>query len=148
MDIAWYLGDMRSAHFDIQVSLDTVTWTTVFSGQSSGQTLQFETYVFPTVSARYVRIVGHGQWNGTTLASWWIAITEAAIQRGTNVSVASVTVSPASAGILVGATVQLAAVTKDSAGNTLTGQTQWWASGNTAVATVSASGLVTAVAAG
>ena len=148
VDIAWYLGDMRSAHFDIQVSLDTVTWTTVFSGQSSGQTLQFETYVFPTVSARYVRIVGHGQWNGTTLASWWIAITEAAIQRGTNVSVASVTVSPASAGILVGATVQLAAVTKDSAGNTLTGQTQWWASGNTAVATVSASGLVTAVAAG
>src|SRR6185437_780909 len=115
MDIAWYLGDMRSAHFDIQVSLDTVTWTTVFSGQSSGQTLQFETYVFPTVSACYVRIVGHGQWNGTTLASWWIAITEAAIQRGTNVSVASVTVSPASAGILVGATVQLAAVTKDSA---------------------------------
>src|SRR5437870_3720387 len=60
VDVAWYLGDMRSAHFDIQVSLDTVTWTTVFSGQSSGQTLQVETYVFPTVSARYVRIVGHG----------------------------------------------------------------------------------------
>src|SRR5437870_1046457 len=148
VDIAWYLGDMRSAHFDIQVSVDTVTWTTVFSGQSSGQTLQVETYVFPTVSARYVRIVGHGQWNRTTLASWWIAITEAAIPGGTNVPVPSVTVSPASASIVVDATVQLSAVTKDSAGTTLTGQTQWWASGNTAVATVSASGLVTGVAAG
>src|SRR6266699_3387533 len=96
VDIAWYLGDMRSAHFDIQVSLDTVTWTTVFSGQSSGQTLQFETYVFPTVSARYVRIVGHGQWNGTTLASWWIAITEAVIQASTlppTLSVAAVVAS-------------------------------------------------------
>ena len=148
VDIAWYLGDMRSAHFDIQVSLDTVTWTTVFSGQSSGQTLQFETYVFPTVSARYVRIVGHGQWNGTTLASWWIAITEAVIPGSTNVPVPSVTVSPASTSIVVDATVQLSAVTKDSAGNTLTGQTQWWASGDTTVATVSASGLVRGVAAG
>src|SRR5256885_4859829 len=99
VSIAWYLGDTRSTHFDIQVSLDTVTWTTVFSGQSSGQTLQLETYVFPTVSARYVRIVGHGQWNGTTLASWWIAITEAVIPGSTNVPVPSVTVSPASPSI-------------------------------------------------
>src|SRR5438034_1171029 len=38
VDIAWYLGDMRSAHFDIQVSLDTVTWTTVFSGQDRKST--------------------------------------------------------------------------------------------------------------
>src|SRR2546430_1490043 len=89
VDIPWSLGDMRSAPFHIQVSLDPVPWTTVFSGQSSGQPLQFETYVFPTVSARYVRIVGHGQWNGTTLASWWIAITEVAIPGSTNVPVRS-----------------------------------------------------------
>src|SRR5437016_2437374 len=63
VDIAWYLGSPvvnGPARFDIQVSLDTVTWTTVFSGQSSGQTTQFETYSFPTASGRYVRIVGHG----------------------------------------------------------------------------------------
>src|SRR5207245_9317601 len=42
VDIAWYLGDTRASSFDIQVSLDTVTWTKVFSGQSSGQTLQLE----------------------------------------------------------------------------------------------------------
>src|SRR5213076_2665716 len=32
VDIAWYLGDTRVSSFDIQVSLDTVTWTKVFSG--------------------------------------------------------------------------------------------------------------------
>ena len=62
--------------------------------------------------------------------------------------VASVTVSPASASLTVGATQQLAAVLKDAVGNTLTGRTITWASSNTAVATVSGSGLVTAVAAG
>src|SRR6266702_2606895 len=74
VDIAWYLGDTRASYFDIQVSLDTVTWTKVFSGQSSGQTLQLERYAFPTTSGRYVRIVGHG--NST---STWNSITEVAI---------------------------------------------------------------------
>jgi len=59
-----------------------------------------------------------------------------------------VTVSPASGSVPVGATLQLAAVTKDSGGNVLTGQTVMWTTGNSAVATVSASGLVTGVAAG
>jgi len=42
------------------VSPDTVTWTQVFSGRSSGQTVQLESYAFSTTSGRYVRIVGHG----------------------------------------------------------------------------------------
>src|SRR5438094_5944324 len=80
VNIAWYLGDSRSAHFDIQVSLDTVTWTTVFSGQSSGLTTQFEPYAFPSVAARYVRIMGHGQWSDPTLLTLWNSITEVAVQ--------------------------------------------------------------------
>ncbi len=66
----------------------------------------------------------------------------------TNVPVASVTVSPASASLLVGATQQFTAVTKDAAGNTLTGRTVTWASSNTAVAMVSGSGLATGMAGG
>jgi uncharacterized protein YjdB len=66
----------------------------------------------------------------------------------TPVPVATVTVSPASASIRVGSTQQLSAVTKDSAGNTLTGRVVTWASSNTAVATVSSSGLVTGKVAG
>src|SRR5947199_1018619 len=66
----------------------------------------------------------------------------------TNVPVAAVTVSPASASLLVGATQQFTAVTKDSAGNTLTGRSVTWASSNTAVAIVSGGGLATGVAGG
>ena len=84
LDIAWYLGDTRIASFDVQVSLDTVTWTQVFAGKSSGQTLQLESYAFPTTSGRYVRIVGHG--NST---STWNSITEVAIPGTTTTTAPS-----------------------------------------------------------
>src|SRR5437867_2274924 len=64
------------------------------------------------------------------------------------VPVASVTVSPASASVPVGPAVQLAATPKDASGNPLTGRTVTWASSNTSVGTVNASGLVTGVVAG
>jgi len=66
----------------------------------------------------------------------------------TTVPVASVTVSPASASVRVGGTQQVLAVVKDSAGGLLTGRVVVWSSGNTSVATVSSSGLVTGVTAG
>src|SRR5207302_6078782 len=66
----------------------------------------------------------------------------------TNVSVASVAVSPASATMSMGATQQLSATPKDAAGNVLTGRVITWTSSNAAIATVSATGLVTGVAAG
>ena len=62
--------------------------------------------------------------------------------------VASVVVSPASASVPVGATVQLTASLKDASGNMLTGRTIAWATSAAGVATVSASGLVTGPAAG
>src|SRR3989442_788358 len=65
-----------------------------------------------------------------------------------SVPVASVTVSPATANVFVGATTQLSAVTKDAAGSVLSGRVISWTSSNTAIATVSAAGLVTGVAAG
>src|SRR5437773_1341821 len=66
----------------------------------------------------------------------------------TNVPVASLQVSPASANLLVGQALSLTATTRDSAGSALTGRTVTWASSNTAVATVGPSGLVTSKAAG
>lgn len=62
--------------------------------------------------------------------------------------VATVTVSPASASVVTGATQQLTAITKDASNNVLTGRTVTWASSNAAAATVDANGLVTAVATG
>src|SRR5438034_443111 len=67
---------------------------------------------------------------------------------GCPLPVASVSVTPATATIGVGQTAQYAAITRDANGNTLTGRTVTWSSDNTAVATVSGSGLVSSVAAG
>src|SRR5213594_2777280 len=64
------------------------------------------------------------------------------------VLVAFVTVEPPTAIALAGQTVQLTATTKDADGKLLTDRVVTWASGNTAVATVSSGGLVTGVAVG
>jgi uncharacterized protein YjdB len=62
--------------------------------------------------------------------------------------VVSVTVTPASANVPAGQTVQLTATPRDANGNALSGRTITWSSDNTTVATVSTSGLVTAKVAG
>ena len=64
------------------------------------------------------------------------------------VAVASVSVSPATATVQVGGTVQFSAVTRDANNNVLTGRVITWSSSNSSLATVSASGLVTTLAAG
>src|ERR1043166_6733489 len=62
----------------------------------------------------------------------------------TPVPVAAVTVSPGSASVVMGATVQLTATPRDSSGNALTGRTVTWASDITTVAAVDGNGIVTA----
>jgi uncharacterized protein YjdB len=66
----------------------------------------------------------------------------------TAIPVASVTISPPTSNLQPGGTVQLSAVTRDANNNVLTGRVVTWASGSTAIATVTASGLVTAVGSG
>src|SRR6266705_1352466 len=66
----------------------------------------------------------------------------------TLVPVASVTVSPAPASVQAGQTVQLTATQKDANGNTLTGRPITWASSQSSIAGVNASGLVAGVAVG
>ena len=63
-------------------------------------------------------------------------------------SVATVEVSPPSATIEVGATVQLAATPKDAGGSPLTGCGVTWSSDASGIASVSASGLVSGVSTG
>ena len=64
------------------------------------------------------------------------------------VPVVSVQVNPSSASILESWTTQLSATPTDALGNALSGRTVTWSSGNTFVATVSGTGLVTGVAEG
>jgi len=64
------------------------------------------------------------------------------------VPVATVEVTPATLEMRIGESSTLAAVTKDAAGNVLTGRPVSWSSSAPAVANVSAAGVVTGVAAG
>ena len=73
---------------------------------------------------------------------------QTAVVAPLNPPVATVTVAPATASVQVGATVQLAATLRDAGGNVLTGRPVAWTTNASGVATVSASGLVTGVAAG
>lgn len=63
-------------------------------------------------------------------------------------AVASVTVTPATASVDSGKTVQLTATLRDANGATLTGRAVTWTSLNPGIATVSGTGLVTGVAPG
>ncbi|MFD0199925.1 MULTISPECIES: polysaccharide lyase family 7 protein [Saccharothrix] len=72
--LAWHKGDTRRHDFRIQTSSDGSSWTTRFSGSSSGTTLQPETYDIPDTSTRYVRVVGYGNTGND-----WTSITETSI---------------------------------------------------------------------
>lgn len=68
LGVAFYRGDNRTKTIDIEVSNDQTTWSKVYSGTSSGTTIQLEAFGFEPVTARYVRVVGRGekQWTSIT----------------------------------------------------------------------------------
>lgn len=72
VDIGFYNGNSRSYDFDLEVSTDGSGWTQVFSGESSGTTLNQETFSVIPTQGRYVRYVGYGNsyndWNSLTEA--------------------------------------------------------------------------------
>ncbi|MEO7801847.1 MAG: discoidin domain-containing protein, partial [Ginsengibacter sp.] len=67
LKIAWFKGDERVTFFDVETSVDGTKWIKVYTGKSSGKTLDFETYTLTAGNARYARIIGHGtnidRWN-------------------------------------------------------------------------------------
>lgn len=65
-----------------------------------------------------------------------------------SIPVATVVVTPPSAALTPGGTVQLSADPRDAAGNSLSGRSVGWSSSNPAAATVTQTGLVTAVSQG
>jgi glucose/arabinose dehydrogenase len=71
VQIAFYNGNARTSTFDVLTSTDGVNFTTAASGLvSSGTSLNLETFTFASRTAKYVRIVGHGNsvnaWNSYT----------------------------------------------------------------------------------
>jgi hypothetical protein len=68
--VALYNGNVRQSRFDIQVSTSGSSWTTVWSGSSSGTSNNLQTFDFSDASGRWVRYLGHGNtvnaWNSVT----------------------------------------------------------------------------------
>src|SRR2546425_3264617 len=137
----------------VSLFVGTAVQLTATTTDSAGNLLSGRSIAWSTSNAAVASVNGTGLTTGLAPGSATITATSQGVS-GTaaiavsKVPVASVQVLPASASILVGQTVQLAATPKDSAGTTLTGRTVTWASSNTSVATVSSSGLVTGIVAG
>ena len=88
VDIAWYNGNARVYHFTISTSTDGNSFTQVFSGDSSGTTLNSEKYTFSSTQAKFVRITVNGN-----SANNWASITELDV-FGTSTSTSSLSSSP------------------------------------------------------
>jgi trimeric autotransporter adhesin len=134
----------------------TVGGTVVLQGiayDASGNTLPGRTVVWASSAPQVATVDSKGKVTGVAAGTATITGTiegrtaSSVITVGV-IPVAAVAVTPGSAAINVGQSAALTAVTTDANGNTLTGRTITWASANTAVATVSASGLVMGVGAG
>lgn len=79
LSMAFFSGDVRSSIFDVEVSTDGETWTSVQENvTSSGSSLELEEFPFSeTFWATHLRIIGHGNsvnlWNSYTEVSINIA---------------------------------------------------------------------------
>ncbi|MBR5505743.1 MAG: discoidin domain-containing protein [Clostridia bacterium] len=81
MHVAWFNGDIRCDIFDIQTSVDAKEWTTVYSGQSSGLTLDMQLFELEPTEARYVRYAGKGntsnEYNSITEIRYYSSLADA-----------------------------------------------------------------------
>ncbi|HEX2091743.1 MAG TPA: Ig-like domain-containing protein [Longimicrobiaceae bacterium] len=131
------------------------------AANSRGTTLTGKVFTWTSSSDAVARVDANGLVTGVAAGgpvtitasvegrSGSVALTVTAPPPPPPPAVASVTVSPDTALLAVGATRQLTAVTRDAAGNVLTGRAVTWSTTNAGVAGVNASsGLVTAVASG
>ncbi len=111
----------------------TITWSTSNAAVAS------------VTQTGLMTAVGPGAANITATAEGKSGVSTVSVSQA---PVASIVVTPSPLSMSVGQTTQLTAALADSAGNVLSGRTVTWSSSNTGVATVSAQGLLTAVAAG
>ncbi len=143
LQISFYFGDTRKTYFDLQVSNDGQTWTTINNQvfESSGNGLALEDFNFTIQNARYVRYLGHGN---SQPNNDWNSITELRINK-VSVAVTGITVTPETVTMEVGQTESLVYQIIPS---NATNQGILWSSSDSSIATVDQNGTVTAVATG
>ncbi|HZS70652.1 MAG TPA: Ig-like domain-containing protein [Candidatus Acidoferrum sp.] len=127
---------------------------TATAKDSSGNTISGVTFTWNSSSTSVATINSSGLATGVAQGTTQITASASGVTSSpdtltvTAPVVASITVSPSSPSIAVGATQQFTATAKDSGGNTISGVTFTWNSANTSVATIDNSGLATALLAG
>ena len=135
------------------VSVGQTAQLTATPKDATGTPLSGRAVTWSSSDTTIARVSGSGLVTAIATGSATITATSEG-QSGTSsitvtaVPVASVAVTPASAGVQVGQTAQFTATLQDANGNTLSGRVVTWASSNTGVASVSGGGLATAKAAG
>jgi uncharacterized protein YjdB len=133
---------------------------TAVAKDQSGNTMTGVAYTWASANAAIATVDASGLVTGVAAGEVAVAATSgdrsgsslvtvtAAPVTASEPAVTAVTLAPSSATLTVGATQQLTTTVKDQNGNTMTGLTPAYQSSNAAIATVSSSGLVSAVAAG
>ncbi|HEX8429721.1 MAG TPA: Ig-like domain-containing protein, partial [Longimicrobium sp.] len=126
---------------------------------ASGNALTGRVVVWSTANAAIATVTANGVVTAVAEGSAVIRATVDGVSGGatirvrapappTPVAVARVRVQPDSAFLNIGERVDLSAVATDASGNALTGRVVVWSTANAGIATVSANGVVTAVATG
>ncbi|MGH7693829.1 MAG: Ig-like domain-containing protein [Gemmatimonadaceae bacterium] len=124
---------------------------------AAGLEVVVQTFTWSSSATNIVSITAAGVATAVAAGSATITATTSGVSGTAAISVtppaadsvvASVTVTPSSASLPIGASTTLGASARNAAGQVLSGKVFTWSSSATSVATVSASGIVTAVAAG
>lgn len=135
------------------VVLGATQQLSAFARDSSGTPLTGRSIAWGTSDSTKVRVSPTGLVTAVSLGTATVAATSEgkigfALVTITPVPVASMTVAPSVVALRIGATQQLTVQTLDAAGASLSGRVVTWTSTDESKATVSATGLVTALDAG
>ena len=132
----------------------TVTLAATVKDQQ-GNVMAGQTIAWSTSDASVATVSSNGVVTGVAAGSATITATSSGKSGTSSITVTApppvvttVTVSPPSASIDVGATVSLTATVRDAQGNVMNGQAVTWTTSNGSYATVTSNGVVTGVATG
>ena len=155
-------GSGEPASYDIRYAVAPMTWGSAASagsgtcvspvaGSAIGSALSCTVLgLSPSTSYNFQAIAFRGSLNGGAVFGALSNLAAGSTLSGPapDPIVTTVTVSPSSASVAVGATTPLQATVKDQNGSVMTGPMVTWSSNSTGVATVNTAGVVTGVAAG
>ena len=65
IDLAWFKGSERNSYFNVEVSSDNSSWSTLLSNIESSLTNSLQSYDLDGATATYLRVIGNGNSSST-----------------------------------------------------------------------------------